>query len=167
MDGCSSCGNPPAVLVAVTRSAIDTNEFGLRTSRLERFRDPLTLRDINVVVTCSMDREKRNVGPCERDRGDVAELGIGPGSRMAENVSQNIVEVGHHLLRWHRHIVLAIEVDGDTHSPVRARWIVAERNHRREVTTGGHAERGNSRWIYSKLTRMGSNVFQRRLNVFD
>ena len=59
--------------------ALDSNEFRVRTSRLELGSDPLTLRDIHIVITRTMYGEKRNVGPCERNRGDVAKLSIGPG----------------------------------------------------------------------------------------
>jgi hypothetical protein len=36
------------------------------------------LRDIDIVITRSMHREKRNIGPC-KVHGDIAKLSIGPG----------------------------------------------------------------------------------------
>ena len=61
----SSARNPPAIVVAVALFALDSNEFGVRTPRSEFRSNPLTLRDIHVVIACAMHREERNVRPCE------------------------------------------------------------------------------------------------------
>ena len=113
-----------------------SNELGLRAFRSELGGDALALRDVHVVIAGAMYREDRDIRPRKRHRGDVAKLGVGPRSRMTHHLRQNIVEVGHHLLGRHRHVVLAIEVDGDVHSSVRARWIVTQRDHCRQVTAG-------------------------------
>jgi len=42
--------------------------------------------------------------------------------------------VVHHV--GHCHVVLAVEIDGNVHTTVRAGWIVAQRDHRREVAAG-------------------------------
>ena len=80
MDRFSGSGDSPAVFVAVALLALQSNELGFRASRLERRRDPLTLRDVHIVIAGSMHRENRNVGSRKRYCGDVAKLGVGHGA---------------------------------------------------------------------------------------
>src|SRR5215204_2482467 len=102
MDRGSCSGNVPAFRMAVAFLAIESNEFSLGALRLKHCRDTLALWDVHVVVTRSVYGEERNVGPRERYRGDVAQLGWRPWRTMPHHVRQDGVEVVHDLRRRHR-----------------------------------------------------------------
>lgn len=129
-------GHLPAIRVAVPLPALDADEFSLPAPGLERCGDPLTLRDIDVVITGPVYREHRNVGSRECDRGDVPELRVGPRWPVAHHIRENALEVGHHLFGRHRHVVFAVEVDGDFHPAGCPGGVVAQGDHRRQMTAG-------------------------------
>src|SRR5215211_160450 len=60
MDRFSGARNLPATRMTVAFFTLDSNELRLRTFCLELGSDPLTLRDVHVVIAGSMHREKRN-----------------------------------------------------------------------------------------------------------
>src|SRR5688572_95633 len=92
MDRFSRSGNLPAIFMAVAVFTLDSNEFRLGTLRSQRFSNPLTLRDVHIVIAGSVDREERNVGSRKCHRGDVAKLGVRPRSTMTHHFRQNVVE---------------------------------------------------------------------------
>jgi hypothetical protein len=136
VEGASGPRDLPAVRVAAAFAALDAKELGFGAGGTQRRGDSLALIDQDVVVACPVHRENRDIGARKGHRGDIAQLGVRPRAGVTHDRSQELVV--HHVR--HGHVVLAVEVDGDVDPAVRAGGIIAQRDHRREVAAGRHAE---------------------------